>query len=339
MQARRHPLISVVMPVHNGVPYLAESIHSILVQTLDDFEFVILDDASTDGTPRILRDWAQRDSRIRLIQNSKQLGISGALNSVVREARAPICARMDADDLSHPDRLKRQWEVLLADPEVALVGSLWEGIDAQGRCVRPRDRWRLLRGSSLAPFPHGSIMFRRDVFWGVGGYRAAVSYSQDLDLYLRICQRGRTMVLPDALYRYRFHANSMTLSSPVAGVTRDLDLMRLCIAVKRAGGDYTSMLQSKVAGANPGETVSAETRYYLGASRLWAGHRPRISEDFGSFRSLPWSGATLKAVALGVWGGLRPSTLRRVLRWSIWLRDQAVRGYFRDGNPVEWRFQ
>ena len=332
------PLISVVMPVHNGEPYLAESVKSILTQTFRAFEFVILDDASTDRTPEILRDGARQDGRIRVIGHSKQSGLSRALNDLVREARAPICARMDADDVSHPDRLGRQWEVLHRFPDVALVGTLWEGIDEQGQCVRPRDRWRLLRGSTFAPFPHGSIVFRSNVFWGVGGYRAAVSYSQDLDLYLRICQRGRAMVLPDALYRYRFHAKSMTLGSPLE-VTRDLNLMRSCIALKRAGGDYTPMLESRGVGVNPGGAVSTETRYYLGASRLWAGQRPKVLEDFGDLRSLPWNGATLKAVALGVLGDLSPSALRRFLRWSIWLRDQAVRGYFRDGDPVEWRFR
>ena len=162
------PLISVVMPVRNGTPYLAESIRSILVQTLDDFEFIILDDASTDRTPEILRDWAQRDSRIRLFRSPEQLGTVRAGNYVVHQARALVCARMDADDISHPDRLRRQWEVLQAHPQVLLVGTLWEGIDGQGRCVRPRDRWTLGRRSPFAPFPHGSIMCRRDVFWEVG---------------------------------------------------------------------------------------------------------------------------------------------------------------------------
>lgn len=152
-----HPLISVVMPVRNGMPYLAESIRSILLQTLEDFEFLILDDASTDETPRVLRGWARQDGRIRVIGHSEP-GLSRALNDLVREARAPVCARMDADDISHPDRLGRQWEVLHRSPDVALVGTLWEGIDEQGRRVRPRDRWGLLRGAPFAPFPHGSAV-------------------------------------------------------------------------------------------------------------------------------------------------------------------------------------
>lgn len=95
--------IRVVMTAHNAVPYLADSINSLLVQTLADFEFIIREDASTDGTGLVLKDWAQRDSRIRLIQSSKLLGVSGSANYVVREVRASVCARMDADDVLHPD--------------------------------------------------------------------------------------------------------------------------------------------------------------------------------------------------------------------------------------------
>ena len=124
--------IRVVMTAHNAVPYLADSINSLLVQTLADFEFIIREDASTDGTGLVLKDWAQRDSRIRLIQSSKLLGVSRSANYVVREVRASVCARMDADDVLHPDRLRRQWEVLHSNPDVVLVGTLCEGIDAQG---------------------------------------------------------------------------------------------------------------------------------------------------------------------------------------------------------------
>ena len=97
--------IRVVMTAHNAVPYLADSINSLLVQTLADFEFIIREDSSTDGTGLVLKDWAQRDNRIRLIQSSKLSGVSGSANYVVREVRASVCARMDADDvLAPPDR-------------------------------------------------------------------------------------------------------------------------------------------------------------------------------------------------------------------------------------------
>ncbi len=100
------------MPVYNALPFLDESIRSILEQTLSDFEFVILDDASTDGSVERLREWSPRDGRIRLHESRQRLGLSGSSNAVVAKARAPIVARMDADDIAHPDRLRRQWNIM-----------------------------------------------------------------------------------------------------------------------------------------------------------------------------------------------------------------------------------
>src|SRR5882672_4658868 len=100
------PLLSVVMPVHNGRPFLDESISSILNQTLADFEFVILDDASTDGSGSLLREWEKRDGCIRVVRTDRKLGLAGSSNFVSRQANTGVLARMDADDISHPDRLK-----------------------------------------------------------------------------------------------------------------------------------------------------------------------------------------------------------------------------------------
>src|SRR5688572_7285935 len=130
------PLISVVMPVYNALPFLDDSINSILTQTLTDFEFVIFDDASTDGSVERLRQCANRDPRIRLHESKQQLGLSGSSNAVVALARSSIVARMDADDVAHPDRLKRQWEIIKDRPDVVVVGTLCNGIDASGREVR-----------------------------------------------------------------------------------------------------------------------------------------------------------------------------------------------------------
>src|SRR5262249_41049087 len=160
------------MPVYNALPFLDDSISSILGQTLSDFEFVILDDASTDNSIERLREWAVRDKRIRIHESKKQLGLSGSSNAVVAEARASFIARMDADDIAHPDRLRRQWEIIQNSPDIAVVGTLCNGIDATGHEVRPRDRWRLVRRSGYIPFPHGSAMFRREAFDKVGGYEA-----------------------------------------------------------------------------------------------------------------------------------------------------------------------
>src|SRR5688572_6099446 len=106
------PLISVVMPVYNALPFLDHSINSILTQTFSDFEFVIFDDASTDGSVEQLRAWTTRDNRIKLHESKTRLGLSGSSNAVIAHARASMIARMDADDIAHPHRLARQWEIM-----------------------------------------------------------------------------------------------------------------------------------------------------------------------------------------------------------------------------------
>lgn len=211
------PVISVVMPVYNALPFLDQSINSILTQTFSNFEFVIFDDGSTDGSVERLRHWATRDSRIHLHESKTRLGLSGSSNAVVANARAPIVARMDADDVAHPDRLKRQWEIIENRPDVAVVGTLCIGIDASGREVRPRDRWRLVRRSVYIPFPHGSAMFRREVFERVGGYDDTL-HGEDQILFLKMAAHGRVLTLPDVLYSYRYHTKNATLFNGIRAV-------------------------------------------------------------------------------------------------------------------------
>jgi glycosyltransferase involved in cell wall biosynthesis len=324
------------MPVYNAGPYLAACIESILAQTFADFELVALDDASTDGSGGLLRDWAKRDCRIRLVESPVRLGMPGSANRVVRESRAPVCARMDADDVSRPTRLATQWEVLQANPDACLVGSLWEGIDAAGRLVRPRDRWRLLRRSSFAPFPHGSIMFRREAFDAVGGYRAACAYWEDLDFYLRMATRGRILVVPASLYRYRFHKDSTIGGDIAADEERAAHFMLKCLAVRRSGNDYTPLLaEGPDTDGRPG--FDPATLYHLAARRLWAGRSPGIR------RRLPRPGRVAAArwlalLTLATVGDLSPRTVRGAFRALIRSRDALAGLAIRGGGPVEWRF-
>src|SRR5438128_1333518 len=158
---RASPAISVVMPVHDARPYLEESVGSILDQTFRDHELVVLENGSTDGSGELLRVLAERDPRIRLVQMGRRLGSARASNLAVAHARAPVVARMDADDVSHPRRLERQLEVFERHADAALVATLYEGLDASGRRVPPRDRSSLTRRTPGFPFPPGSIAFRR----------------------------------------------------------------------------------------------------------------------------------------------------------------------------------
>ena len=306
-----NPLISVVMPVRNALPFLNESIRSILEQTLSDFEFVILDDDSTDGSVELLREWSLRDKRIHLHESKKRLGLSGSSNAVVLKACAPIVARMDADDIAHPDRLRRQWDIMEGRPDVAVIGTLCNGIDASGREVRPRDRWRLVRRSVYIPFPHGSAMFRREVFDQVGGYNEASDGGEDQDLFSRMATRGRVLTLPDVLYSYRYHSSNVTLFNGT-----------------RAVGENHSQ---------NGDALAAF--YMLGAMRLWAGNPPMLLEPMLKKKSLKWNLKTLMILASAILGHISPSTLRVFLRSSIRARDLLASVRVKDGRPYEWRLE
>jgi len=299
------------MPVHNALPFLDESIRSILAQTLSDFEFVILDDASTDGSVELLREWSLRDRRIHLYESKKRLGLSGSSNAVTSKARAPLVARMDADDIAHPERLRRQWNIIQRRPDVAVIGTLCNGIDARGREVRPRDRWRLVRRSVYVPFPHGSAMFRREVFDQVGGYNEASDGGEDQDLFSRMAARGRVLTLPDVLYSYRYHSSNVTL-----------------INGTRAVGENHSQ---------NGDALAAF--YMLGAMRLWAGDPPMLLEPMLKKKSLKWNLKTLMILASAIWGHISPSTLRVFLRSSIRARDLLASVRVKDGRPCEWRLK
>src|SRR2546421_2516750 len=118
------PKVSVVMPVHNARRFIDQAIRSVLSQTFTDFEFIILDDNSTDGSGEVARAWARQDDRIRLFENQDRLGHSATSNLAVSLARSKYVARMDADDISHPERLSRESQILSQSADILLVGTL-----------------------------------------------------------------------------------------------------------------------------------------------------------------------------------------------------------------------
>jgi len=329
------PLVSVVMPVRNALPYLDASIASILAQTHGDFELVIRDDASDDGSAEALERWSARDGRIRCFAGREVLGPAGNSNWVVAQARSPLVARMDADDLSHPDRLRRQLEVLRGRPDVVLVGTLCDGIDARGRRIRGRDRWRLARPSVLPPFPHGSALFRREVFERLGGYREACDYWEDNDLFLRFAREGRVVVLPDALYRFRFSTGSSRIVTSQERMEHALERMVHCHHAHARGGSYEEMLAARCSAA-PGPKLSPTVFRAIGSTRLWAGERPAILLRLLRHARLGWDRETLVTLAWAVLGTLGPGALRRALAARAWVRDRRVRHRFRDGTLHEW---
>ena len=200
------PQVSVLMPVWNAERYLAHAIESVLAQTFTDFELLIVDDASTDGTSALIR--AYRDRRIRCTANETNLGVTRSLNLGLALARGRYLARMDGDDQSAPERLARQVAFLDAEPRAALVASRARRIDAHGVEVGLLDtpvdnatlRRRLRIGNCIV---HGSVMMRTDLVRALGGYDESMERAQDYDLWLRLCERHPIAALPELLYAWR----------------------------------------------------------------------------------------------------------------------------------------
>jgi len=207
------PAISVAMSVYNNADYLALAIESILAQTHRDFEFLILNDGSTDASGSIIDSYAARDSRIRPIHRENK-GLITSLNQLVAESRAPLIARMDGDDISQPERFARQLAFLNAHPDYGVVGTWTRDIDGKGEVFplsgadHPTDHEGFLRAIESGPLLcHPSAMIRRALLVQVGGYHAAFKHCEDYDLWLRLAGITRLCSIPERLVHYR-HTDS-----------------------------------------------------------------------------------------------------------------------------------
>ena len=206
------PRISVAMSVYNGERFLAEAIESILTQSFGDFEFLILDDGSRDGSRQIIEGYAAQDSRIRPIIRENR-GLIASLNQLIAEAHAPLIARMDADDICMPQRFERQIAFLDAHPDYGVVGAWTEDIDEFGNHYQaigpqhPTDHAGFLRAiERWEPLLcHPVVTLRRDVVRQVGGYHAAFRHCEDMDLWLRLASVTKLCSLPEPLIRYRHY--------------------------------------------------------------------------------------------------------------------------------------
>ncbi len=209
------PTVSVLMGVYNGEAFLAEAIESILHQTMKDFEFVIVDDGSTDGTGEILRRYAAADARVRVVTRGHE-GLIASLNFGRGIAQGKYIARMDADDVAFPDRLAKQIAFLDAHPNVAVVGGAIQMINDRGVVLEtialPQSddaiKELLLRENAMA---HVTAVIRRDVLNAVGGYRRAFAQAEDYDLWLRVADQHELANLPDVLMHCRTRPDSVSV--------------------------------------------------------------------------------------------------------------------------------
>ncbi len=231
------PLVSVIMPVYNASKYLPEAIEGILNQSFSDFEFIIIDDGSSDDSPKIIRKYVKRDKRIKVLTNKENRGSVKCRNMGLKLARGKYVAVEDADDVSLPNRLEVQVQYLEDNPQVVLLGTSYHIIDETGEIlttVEVPTKDKVLRRILLKnnPIDHGSIMFRRKEICRIGGYREEFVYAHDYDLILRALEIGEIHNLSSIHHKWRFRKESISakkfaLQTAFSRLARKLALERL----------------------------------------------------------------------------------------------------------------
>lgn len=321
------------MPVHNALPHLDQAIESILGQSFTDFEFVILDDASTDGSRERLEHWAKLDPRISLLTVDENLGPVRSSNMVARAATAPFVARMDADDISYPERLAEELQLLREDPNVGVVASLCDMINASGKKMRDAELWRLSRRSFFVPFAHGAMTYRREIFDQVGGYREECEYWEDQDLVLRIAAISKVLVIPRPLYRVRQSTSSTRIVSDQQTLERALDRAYRAIDRLALGKDY-----DKVVDPSDTDRRKFDPRVFiaLGSVRLWAGKNPRLFLRCLESADISFSLRSASALAWTAWASISPSTLRGFMMLLLRARNRFAPSRLTELRAVQW---
>ena len=205
-------MLSVLMSVYNGEAYLRQAIDSILNQTYQDFEFIIVNDGSTDSSRDIILSY--KDPRIRMIDNQHNMGLTKSLNRGLEKAKGKFIARMDADDISLPDRFSTQINIMQASKNVDICGAAMQIIDGNGNIIGRMGPKNIVDSDLPASILdnstcllHPTIMMKRSALEEVGGYNPDIRYAQDFDLWARMFLAGKkAVVIPAALVQYRQHS-------------------------------------------------------------------------------------------------------------------------------------
>jgi GT2 family glycosyltransferase len=303
MSTATTPAISVLMPVYNAGRFLPAALETVLAQTFADFELIAIDDGSRDGSADVLAQVAARDPRIRVFTQENR-GIVATLNRALELARAPLVARMDADDLSRPDRFAKQIAFLRQHPGVAAVSGAMDVIDEDGAYLRT-DAFPTLPGAIESELAyrscvlHAAVMARAAILRSVGGYRKNVQYAEDYDLFLRISEVGLIANLPDVVYSVRMHAVKISTQHTVAQE----------LAVLAARGAARLRRRGE---PDPLATAPASLGYRA-LQRLFASSVPRAEFALSFFRML--LGRTVELGSIAGWS-------RLYLRYGLWDIDR-----------------
>jgi glycosyltransferase involved in cell wall biosynthesis len=274
------PVVSVLMPAFNAGPFLMTAVESILNQTFNDFELIIIDDGSTDESFAALD--AIPDERIRLVRNTENLGLIASRNMAVNLARAPLLACLDADDVAMPRRLETQVQAFRADPDLALLGSSAYLIDDHGHPFDVIDvpttneeiRRVILRGNKII---HSSVMMRSSVVKSLDGYSTEYSLAEDYALWVRIIASHKVMNLSDRLIQYRVHRGQLSQTK--------IERMRAMAA--RIQSEAWKALQDTGRSAGvlppPSQTLWSALRGHVGSRGRECLHWARIYRRMGSW--------------------------------------------------------
>ena len=212
------PQISVIMPVFNSALFLNKSIESILNQSFKNFEFIIIDDGSTDTSLSIINSYSLLDKRIKLVKNKINYGICHTLNRGLLMAKGQYVARMDADDWSYPDRLLKQLQFMKSHTEVVICGGDIDVCNKNLAGINTRQyptsdkkiREKIFR---LNPFAHSAVIYKKNIVLSVGGYNKNFAGAEDYELYFRLGKVGKFANLSQKLLKLRTHSSSISAKS------------------------------------------------------------------------------------------------------------------------------
>lgn len=327
------PRLTVLLPTYDSVTHVERAVESVLGQTFDDLELIVVDDGSTDGTREVVESFA--DERLRLLVREDRTGLPSALNRGIEAARGEYVARQDGDDYSAPERFERQVEYLDDHPSVAMIGTGARLLSETGTVVGRR---RVLARPTFEDllsrnhFVHGSVMMRRDALGAVGGYDEFFDISEDYDLWLRLRARYPLRNIDEPLYALRIREGS------VYGSRLEASKLYARFAARRAGGDVPDGLRERIASDGIEalyEELSAAERYAyhreLGTELLRYRNRSRARRH--CLKAATLSAARPKPYLLYALSFAPPSVVDRVVRlYRIGLNATiAYRNRRRDG--------
>jgi glycosyltransferase involved in cell wall biosynthesis len=246
VHCQRLPKVSIIMSVYNGEKYLREAIDSILRQTFNKYEFIIINDGSTDKTKNILEEYS--DSRIRLYHH-ENIGLTRSLNKGLKIAKGRYIARQDADDISLPERLSHQVKYLDENHDIGLVGSHVAFIDKMGREINiwktPVNNNEIKRTfRKRNSFCHGAVMFRKECMKKVGSYREKILYAQDYDYWVRISEHYKTANLDKILYKNRRTSASISRNKLSKQLNFHLLIQQLMKEREKKGYDSLELIDT-----------------------------------------------------------------------------------------------